>query len=832
MDNDIVEFSAENNEKMLLTPGDGGVIISILPATNLLGQTAYDIFEIGLRKSSLKSLSRALHKEQKYSTDYYQNIIWRDKLKKIHFHNKTKIRELPEYNCTLDADQSIRFIRWVDYYANGLPTELSAFTAVQDLYVQNQLVKVIENPSLLNIPEYWDELGMSLGTANFADEAMNCFRKALQLDPEHYASKLNMAVSLDEIGKSSEALDLISKVPDEIGRRNVIMANTLCSAGMEIEAIPYYEKAVVEEPDFFVPYLRLLSILSSNDHPLFEYWLEKALDNHRTVPAIAHFYTDLLLQQQRIEELAEIDWLDDLKNVPSNLGVIGRDTDDPIYIALSQLNHKIALIYRDGDDQDLPLVSHQLSNIPDEWNICMQSKLLAGAAVQSGHPELIPAIYERVCPSCREEEIGVPRHVDTMLAKAYEIQGNWDQAIIYCEKVLATDPKHTKTLNIYYWNLDNADRVDEAIQNAEYLYTLDTSQKMLPYNIGYLLGKVGWLGKAEFYYQRQLELEPEHWATLENLSFIQLLSGKLNDAKDGFEKFLAVRRKDYLDAVSYLEPENIKEMEDYFIQKSQKFSLLWGKALQLQGENTYTWQLQELNRASEVIIGANIAIEHNPFSMDNVLAMLGSGAQADLHEAQFQLAFQKRGDYSMRLTELISLIPEFFNLPKEAQSALVEGEKRFKDNDNGDFFIVIVSFSKALEICIKQFVFDRFRAIHQYQFKNNKQVIINQKNLPRPYQKFVSFLEKGRFIALGEMASVLELSTKPENEGIPFIRDMRKYLNEQGLQVLLVPEIVGKITLLAKDYRNKAVHSAMFDKVNAGVARELAIEVITSLKSN
>lgn len=832
MDNNIVEFSAENNEKMLLIPGDGGVIIRILPATNLPSQTAYDMFEIGLRKSSLKSLSRALHKDQKYSTNYYQNIIWRDNLGKIHFHNKTNIRELPEYICILDVDQSTRFVRWVNYYANGLPIELDAFTSIQDIYVQDQLAKLVEEPSLLNLPKYWDELGMSLGTAGFTNEAMNCFRKALQLNPEHHISKLNMAVSLDAIGKPSEALDLISQVPNGIGRRNIIMANTLCSAGMELDAIPYYEKAVAEEPDFFLPFLRLLEILFSNNHPLFEYWLEKALETHRRVPVIAHFYTDLLLQQKRIEELVEIDWLDELQNVTSNLGVVGRDTDDPSYIALAQLNHKIALIYRDGDDQALSWAIHQLSNIPDGWNVCMQSKLLASAAVQSGHPELISTVYERVCPTCKEQEIGVPRHLNTLLAKGHENQENWGNAIKCCENVLALDPNHIETLSIYYWNLDNDNQVEKAIQTAEHLYTLVPSQPHLPYNIGYLQGKSGFIGKAEFYYRKQLELEPKHWVALENLSFIHLLSAKFTEAQEAFVKSLHLHRNEYLNAISDFSEEEIREVENFLYQKSQKFSRLLEVAQKLLGDSTYAFQLQKVNMADELIVGANTAIERNPYSLDNVLAFINSGAQAEIHEVQFQLAIQKRGDYSMRLAELINFIPMFYRLPTEARSALVEGEKRFKDNDNGDFFSVIVAFSKAVEICIKKIVFEPFRSSKKDTIKTDNKSAQPKQKPPRGVEKFMRFVDNGYFIALGEMGLVLDICKQSEISHIPHIRKMQEFLAEnKELNEWLSMEIIDKVKTLADTYRNKAVHSSMFTREAAQTARDLAIEVISALKN-
>jgi tetratricopeptide (TPR) repeat protein len=702
MDNDTAKFITENKGTITILPMDGGLIIRIFPAGSLPGQPVYDMFDIGLRKSNLKLLLRALRKGEKYYTQYYQNAIWQDKAGKIHFHNTTNLRDVPEYNCILGVEQSAEFTLAIEYYVNGLPGELSHYTDIQDEYVQHYLKKVVENPSLLKSPKYWDDLGMALGTTGYVEYAMECFYKALELDPEYHIAKLNLVANLDALGKTTEALDLMNQVPDGVCRRNVIMANSLRSAGRALDAIPYYEKAIYEEPDFFLPYLSLLRILFENNHPLFEFWLEKALENHRDVPTIDWFYTDLLLKQQRIEELAEIDWLDDLKNTPTDLGIIGRNEDDPYFIAIAQLNQTIGLIFRDGDGELVSSAISQLGEIPIEWNLCTQAKMLVSAAIQSGQPELISSAYERICPTCIENENGVARFLDTMLARGYQEAGDWENALVCCERVLTVDPKHKETLNTYYWNLDNVGRLDDAITAAENLYALDPSVSCLCYNLGYFHGRNGRLGKAEFYYRRQLEIEPEHWVALENLSFIYLLAAKLDQAKETFERYLELRHEEARLEAPYLDEILTQFVEGLLQSKQEKFAKLLSAAQELLGNDTYAFQLQQLNMADESIIGSQTRIEHNPYSMDNIWMMMDSGIQANVHEAQFERAVQQRGDYSFLMAELFSSMPGFHNLPPEARSSLIEGERRLKDTNNGDFSMVVVAFSKAVEVCIRK----------------------------------------------------------------------------------------------------------------------------------
>lgn len=87
--------------------------------------------------------------------------------------------------------------------------------------------------------------------------------------------------------------------------------------------------------------------------------------------------------------------------------------------------------------------------------------------------------------------------------------------------------------------------------------------------------------------------------------------------------------------------------------------------------------------------------------------------------------------------------------------------------------------------------------------------------------------------ALGEIAFVLDVCINSAGKEIPYISDLIDFLDtDKRLMKLLKPQVVDKNSALGKDYRNKAVHSSVFVKESARVARNLVFEVIFLFSSS
>ena len=267
--------------------------------------------------------------------------------------------------------------------------------------------------------------------------------------------------------------------------------------------------------------------------------------------------------------------------------------------------------------------------------------------------------------------------------------------------------------------------------------------------------------------------------------------------------------------------------------KTAKFNHLVDFCRTIQDSPIFALKIQLENHADEPILGAYTGIEHNPFSMEKILSTLRQVDEAQLAEVRFQLEQQTKGDFSALLSSLITELPVFQQLPSEAQSSLSEGEKRLREINAGDFSLAVVAFSKAVEVALRKVVLDPFREKYQYAIEIEHETNIKIIGKQRGAEKFIQFVEKGFFIGLGEMAIALNLCNQPTSLQAPCIGKLRAFIFDQlKFQLLLDPKTIESIAELAKNYRNKAAHSAVLDRDAALAARILAIGILSSFQQS
>ena len=391
------------------------------------------------------------------------------------------------------------------------------------------------------------------------------------------------------------------------------MAQFLAADKRNLEAIDYFEKAIREEPDFYIPYLGLLDVLQALNHPSLEVWLERAVQALPRSPQIAWYYSQYLMHAGRIEELAQLKWLDKIKIPRERFDVIGRLSEIPDRIAESKLYRSVAKIYLHGDEKELAWAVNEITKARPDWNLCEFAKLLLHPIVELGKIELIPQVYQRICGHCRTNENGVAGHLETVQARAFINLNRYPEAVQKCEAVLENDPDHIDTLDAYWWCLDEVGKLDQSIKVANKLATIKPGYENIYYNLGYLCGKNGQLGKAQYYYDRQIQIEEDHYLALENISFLYLQMADFQKATDAFESFIQEKAGQFLElAEGDLDKGNrqfVFASEVYILQaKIEKFKTLLDYAKSIQGSSTYAYQLQKRNCSSEPLIGSEIAL--------------------------------------------------------------------------------------------------------------------------------------------------------------------------------------------------------------------------------
>ena len=207
--------------------------------------------------------------------------------------------------------------------ATGLPPELNSFRFVKDLSVRALLTKASQEQTMVNGPYFWAALGRALSNAQEYPLALSAQENSIKMAPENLTLRADYAVILGASGKPEEALDILLHLPNETGVFSVLIGNQLSELGRESEAISHYERAIEHDPDFSFCYVALLTALDETGSPLYEYWLERARRQFPKSPRINCAYCRWLVKENRLEELAEADWVDDLEYVPDSR-VMGR----------------------------------------------------------------------------------------------------------------------------------------------------------------------------------------------------------------------------------------------------------------------------------------------------------------------------------------------------------------------------------------------------------------------------------------------------------------------------------------------------------------------------
>jgi tetratricopeptide (TPR) repeat protein len=133
-------------------------------------------------------------------------------------------------------------------------------------------------------PDPMNNIGCALAALKRYDEAIPCFEAALKLQPSFLEAHINVANALRELGRSDEAIAryrfVLEKKPNHTGALNSL-GNLLARQNKFAEVIPVLESSLAANPD----------------QPATHYTLANALVKMRRAPeAIAHYERALVLK--------------------------------------------------------------------------------------------------------------------------------------------------------------------------------------------------------------------------------------------------------------------------------------------------------------------------------------------------------------------------------------------------------------------------------------------------------------------------------------------------------------------------------------------------------
>ena len=170
----------------------------------------------------------------------------------------------------------------INIIANSSDTVPSQFDLIDDkskyiLEVGGFLDELKLNPDLINDPSWWGVLGTTLSQNDDHKSAGSVFKKAYKISNEDPIHLLNIAANHSMQGDNQKGLEILKKVPKNTRRKSIITGNILLNLNEHEKAIPFYEKAINEEPDFYLAYSNLLTCLTETGSQSIDYWFKKSL---------------------------------------------------------------------------------------------------------------------------------------------------------------------------------------------------------------------------------------------------------------------------------------------------------------------------------------------------------------------------------------------------------------------------------------------------------------------------------------------------------------------------------------------------------------------------
>lgn len=720
-----------------------------------------------------------------------------------------------------------------------LPTELVALKDTFDGLVAVLTKDFLADPRVTNDPDFWHAVAMAGGQNNNHEVAISSFRKAIKLKPGDPVLISNLAVHLAQVGNASEALALLNSLPDNTNRKAVITANILQDLNRHEEAIPLYERAIREEPDFFLPYARILNSLKATQSVQYDLWLERGIRALPENPTLARYFVDRCLEQDRFDELANAEWIENLASEAGRTDMLGRNEDDPKLIIECQLKYFAVRILRDRDAELLNKARQVLDGVPSHWHFCGPAKHLLSVSAKMGSADGVRIAFNRICKGCVSERIGLEADLAGYLAVANTQSGNYVEAKRHCEDSLSRHADNTMVLFTHWRVLDELGETESAVNQAEKLYKLKPELDSLCYNLGYLCGKDGQIGKSIYYYREEVSKTPDNYRAFENLCFAQILQHELEAARASYQAYRQMvdsQHEPFEDdsSVSVGEFDDALQTEGIFISnetmleaKDRKFESLIKLATENAGSPSLILDLIHANNSSLPVIGAFTAIRPEYLTDARILEGI-IGPPAIREEVEFHLKARNRGDASFAFASIERDLPNWSELPRTAISSLVEAERIFLSGVSVDSAPYIVAYAKAVEIYLHEVVFRSFREKAKTSFSIGQSVRdVLQDGKDNKAFALAKFVDTGSALTLGTMNFFLPLCNGKSVAKIPLLGKLKDHIVSQlEIPVLLEQPTIDDLKNLVDVYRNKAAHEKRFSHEECKGTRDLVFKLL------
>ena len=709
---------------------------------------------------------------------------------------------------------------------------------------------IVVNPSILKNAKQLQTLSSSLASQGFLHEAEIAASIALKRSKKSkYPAMLNLAVIYGQQGKSGLQKEILDSIPRHVKTRAVVYANFLSGNGKDDEAIPFYEQAIREEPDFYLPYTRLISCLGFSETAVF--WSQLARLKLPKDPEVAFQFAYVnLIQQNYYEIMSNLGSFDDY-NLEQDSRIIGCRSNKIQFLEDTKTIHLIANTICEEKTAELGNC-YRLIESYTNGSKCELVKPLLELTVQSGDISVSQRALNILCDDCK-------KWFDNghMLFKTAHVGGNLELAESLGNDSIS-DPNVESTLQFvmeFASFLDDIGKTDLGITHlTPYLDRDDihiTTQARLFWDGQFYAANIGnWLFSYTLL-QRFMDLDSEELGEFSginsegvkiSLGFYESLIEKaplnrlyiliaLRRFDDFLSEFNQYRQKiSILGSLNAVSAEILAERKGVEVQLSDLYD--WAVAAETGTyHNDFFVQSKLMTPFFVSLRGKLKSINVNGSIFDIADHIFDKNSVIDEHKSLsiYSSMLQQNGDYSVAINSLISKLSTYGRFPKEVKSSLIEGEWRYMHNvRHYDYSPTILSYCKALEIYIRLEIFggfsELFRGFHSW-----KEILqsAREDKKSNQYLSLISFFKTER-IELGAIERVFTITKGKTGERVILLAEFRKFLQKSFPMVLEV-EVLANIAMLASKYRNPAVHADRFGSDDLYQVRNIVFSVLKAL---
>lgn len=696
---------------------------------------------------------------------------------------------------------------------------------------------LLSDPSVLRSHNVLSNVGAQLGSIGMFDEALIFQKRALILRPKNDGYKLNYAATLSMLGKHAEALKIIETVKEGTYRKNVIKANVLRNLEGAESAVPFYERAIHEEPGFYLPYLNLAEC-HKDDIEANNYWLDRALLKFPGNSTVIHEWVITKLKRPDLwDSLISTEWGYEISTI-IDYTVPGSDLDAPKKTEFLKNLSRTINAFSQNDVNKFIEYSKFSRNIDPEIK-CLTNSFLLFLCLSLGLRDAIGFYHENLCETCRSNQ-----SLPELYFNCSWRSGNLIDAIEIGAKILDSKPKSEMILVDYLSVLDDCNKTDAAVSEAIRItsnFEIKDSfvKARFYYDLANYSAKLGiWSVTEEslINFQKsnfdELLTWGEYFAipiinSVPNLILSKIGLKKFDEAKALSANFFGDSQKEKFYGVNFV------FSDDYFknIEEDLRKILLFAEdhRTDRQFQNALgffiekTWFKDWCGKSKRVKLQHSFSSLLNNFNAENISHSIARSAAA------FRMKTLEDDDYSEIFADISENINNYRLLNSEVLDCFLEADLRqFSYIKSLDFSPVVMGYCKGLELYLRKQIFEKFRM--EILSDADENLILEDAKKDKKFDQFrglVSFIKSGR-IELGSMSQILKLLKGSTAQRVKILHNFKNFL-DINFPYLLTEVCVHEIDDLALNFRNIAVHERGFSEVESGFVRSRVYKIVNEL---